>query len=157
MTVIARRITATPARVASEAWSVIVQLLAPQPESAARRELLAVTGIASSLIADEAMKFAPVVVYGTGPCVRIYCLYDDDAITGDNANETALAFNATEGDWSMSLPCPVEDLAWVQESLKKQSSRVTARDMATTVEGDKSDPAAATKAIQVDEGAFLRP
>lgn len=157
MTVVARRITATPARSAAEAWSVIIKLLAPQPDSAARKELLAIAGVASSLIADEAMKAAPVVVYGSGPRVRIYCLYGEDAITGDTANESALAFDATEGDWAMSLPCPADDLAWVQEALKKQSSRVTARDMATNVEEDKADSAAATKALQVDEEEFLRP
>ena len=39
MTVVARRIRATPERGASDAWQVIVDLIAPK-DGAARRELL---------------------------------------------------------------------------------------------------------------------
>jgi hypothetical protein len=46
MTVIARRIIATPVRSASEAWAAIVNILAPQSGSKARQELLAIEGIA---------------------------------------------------------------------------------------------------------------
>lgn len=98
MTVIARRIIATPARPASEAWSLIVELLAPESESQARKELLAIAGIASALIADEAMKTAPIVVSGSGPRVRIYCLYDEEAIVGEQAKETSLPAIPTAGN-----------------------------------------------------------
>src|SRR4030042_4651426 len=128
MTTISRKIIAIPARSASEAWKVIVNLIAPQTDSDAQRELLETTGIASSLITDEAMKNAPIVVYGVGPRIRIYCLYNEDAITGENASEETLPFSPTEGDWKMSLPCPAEDLDWVQRALKKRSGRITARD-----------------------------
>ena len=157
MTIVARRITATPARSATETWEVILDLLASDSNSLAREELLAISGIACSLIADEAMKTAPIVVYGSGPRVRVYCLYDEDAITGDNAKEDALSFNATEGDWYMSLPCYAADLTWVQEALKKLSNRITARDMATDVdiEKDRGNPTA--KDAEIDKEAFLRP
>lgn len=138
MTVVARKIKATPARPASEAWQVIVDLLAPRA-SDARDELLRVEGIASSLIASQAMKDAPIVVYGSGPRVRVYCLYDELAIEGETANEQKLASLPTEGDWSMSLPAPTEDLKWVQDSLKKRSSRVKARDMAEPVAAESSE------------------
>ena len=74
MTVIARRIKATPARSASSAWSVIVSLLAPKADSAARVELENIAGIAGSLISDEAFRSSPAVVYGSGPRIRLYCL-----------------------------------------------------------------------------------
>jgi len=158
MTVVARRIIAVPVRTASDAWAAIVNLLAPGPNSKARSELLHIAGVASALIADEAMK-APIVVYGSGPRVRIYCLYDEDAITGEAAREETLAFNATEGDWRMSLPCPADDLAWVQDALQKRSSHVTARDMTTTVDAEKSegDGTVSTDITDiVDTEAFFR-
>src|SRR5262245_32139944 len=121
MTVIARRVIATPARPASAAWTVIVNIIAPDESSDARKELESISGIASDLIADEALKSAA-VVYGAGPRVRVYCLYNEDAIAGDGASESSLAFDPTNGDWRMSLPCPAEDLDWVNEALKTKSN-----------------------------------
>lgn len=156
MTVVARRIKATPARPASEAWQVIVNLLAPVA-SDARSELLRVEGIASSLIASQAMKDAPIVVHGSSPRVRFYCLYDDEAIEGEQANEQKLATCPTEGDWSMSLPAPVEDLKWVQDSLKKRSSRVTARDMTGPVATESSeDEGQKSAGAAINPEAFFR-
>lgn len=153
MTVVARKIIAGPVRSASEAWTVIVDLLAPEPNSEARSELLKIMGVASSLIADEVMK-TPIVVYGSGPRVRIYCLYDEDAITGEDANEATLTFNATGGDWHMSLPSLTDDLHWIQDTLKKLSNHVTVRDMATAVDAEKSGTI--LPAIKVDTEAFFR-
>ena len=57
------------------------------PDGAARAELLAVAGIAASIIADQAPRDAAIVVTCDGPRTRIYCLYDEDAIDGAEANE----------------------------------------------------------------------
>lgn len=158
MTVVARRVCATPARSASEAWTVIMDLLAPSPASAARRELEAIAGIASGLIADEAMT-APIVTFGSGPRVRIYCLYDEEAISGEDANETPLAFDATSVNWHMSLPCPPADLAWVQAALATRSDLITARDQYAPVDDSETDEAVdsrATSEIVVDQERFFR-
>lgn len=156
MTVVARRIIATPARPASEAWAVMVDLLAPDKQSGARKELESVAGIASNLIADEAFDSAAGVVYGSGPRVRLYCLYGDKAISGDRASESALAFNPTEGDWQMSLPCPAEDLTWVRDALKEKSSRITARNVDEDIEeeGD-SEGRKASAGFEIDTEAFF--
>lgn len=155
----ARRVVATPERNASEAWKVIVDLIAPK-DGEARRELESVAGVATTLIADEAFKDAAAVVTGSGPRVRLYCLYDDDAIGGDKKNENALAFTATDGDWKMSLPCPADDLTWVREALKKKSSRITARDMTTKVEDEEQEQSSqgddASKAAAINREAFFR-
>lgn len=156
MTVVVRRIIATPVRSASEAWAVIVGLLAPQPGSEAHQELLAVGGIACSLITDETFKDAPAVIYGSGPRVRIYGLYDDEACIGENASEAPLTFEATAGEWQMSLPCRADDLQWVQEALKKRSTRVTARDMTATVESEQPVTDNAAKNVVVNREAFFR-
>jgi hypothetical protein len=156
MTIVAKRIVATPARSAIEAWTVIVDLLAPHTGSDARKELESVSGVVSNLIADEAFANEPGVVYGSGPRVRLYCLYGEAAISGDRANEFALAFNPTEGDWRMSLPCPADDLDWVRKALKKQSSRITARDMEEGVEeGANSEGHKASVGFEIDREAFL--
>lgn len=157
MTVVARRIIATPARPASEAWAVMVDLLAPDARSEARRELQSVAGIASNLIADEAFEGAAGVVYGSGPRVRLYCLYGEKATSGDRASESALAFNPTEGDWRMSLPCPAEDLAWVRAALKEKSGRVTARDKDEDVDEEGDSGERKTSAgFEIDTEAFFK-
>ena len=132
-TVASRTFRSTPHRDATETWSAIVDLLTQGKDGDARRELRAVAGIAASLIADQAPKAAPIVVTCDGPRTRIYCLYDDDAIDGSDASEDALGFDPLKGDWQVSLPCPEDDLSWVQAALKKHSNRITARDLATGI------------------------
>ena len=156
MTVVARRIAATPARSASEAWHVIVNLIAPA-EGSARNELQTIGGIVSCVIAEEAMKADACVVYGSGPRLRVYCLHNEDAITGEDTNEATLTFCPTEGNWQMSLPCPADDLAWVQQFLKERSTHVVAREVCTSVDDEESNEPATAKSAVVNRGAFLRP
>lgn len=155
MTSAARKVTAIPVRLATDTWQRIIDLVAPT-NKAARTELASVTGVAASLITREAMKSSPIIVAGDGPRLRIYCVYGEDAVAGDQANEAALAASPAEkGEWTMSLPCSADDLDWVRASLKKRSSRVTARDLAVTtlVEADaESEGSSAT--INVE--SFLR-
>jgi hypothetical protein len=157
MTVLGRHVRATPYRSADEAWEVIVGLLAPGDE-AARDELVSVGGVASSLIASEAVKNDSIVVYGAGPRVQVYCLYDEEAVGGERANEQKLPKSPTDGDWSLSLPCPAEDLLWVTEALAKRSTRVTARKLGEAVDANagKSEGKVNT-AVTVDKEAFFRP
>jgi hypothetical protein len=157
MSIVARRIRATPERGASDAWEVIVDLIAPK-DSAARRELLDIEGIASSIISTESPKDAPMVVRGKGPRVRMYCLYDDEAISGDDANESALADCPTEGDWAMSLPVDADDVAWVRDALAKKSARVTVREKSELCddEQEQSQQASMTEA-SINMEAFQRP
>lgn len=157
MSTVARRIRATPQRAASDAWQVIVDLIAPK-DGPARRELIGVEGIASSLITTESPKDAPMVVRGKGPRVRLYCLYDDEAVSGDDANEGALAECPTDGDWVMSLPADADDVAWVREALAKKSERVKVRDKSEAFD-DGEEPAkkSATGEAAINMEAFLRP
>ncbi len=157
VTVVVRRVAATPGRSAAEAWGVITDLTAP-PRSDARDELDRVAGVAMSLIAAEAMRDAPIVVSGAGPRLRVYCLYDDDAILGEGASEDPLAWVPTDGDWAMSLPCPAEDLTWVQAALACVSKRVTARDMAEAsvgIQDRRQEESGDLGPVNVE--AFLRP
>jgi hypothetical protein len=156
MSVVARRIRSTPVRSSNDTWSQIVDLLAPDKQSAAHKELQSVSGVSSSLITSEAMKDAPITCSGNGPRVRIYCLYDEAAILGEDANEAALQDCPTDGDWQLSLPCPTEDLDWVTKALKRQSTRITARDVAVRLGPTKDDNSdASSGAAQINVEAFL--
>jgi hypothetical protein len=157
MSTVARRIRATPERAASDAWQVIVDLIAPK-DGPARRELLGIEGIASSLISTESPKDAPMVVRGKGPRVRLYCLYDDDAISGDDTNEAALAECPTDGDWVMSLPADADDLAWIRDALAKKSTRVKVREKSEAFDdGEDQQKQSATAKAAINMEAFLRP
>lgn len=161
MTVVARTFISVPARSATDTWERIVALVAPDAKSAARNELAAVAGVVCSCIADEALADDPLVVHGVGPRLRIYALYGDDAVDGERANESALGWVATDGNWQMSLPCLADDLAWVESKLSKVSTRVTARETGTAVEGEQdANGRAATDRLDaapgMDMDAFFR-
>lgn len=154
-TVASRTFRSNPQRDALQTWTVIVDLLTQGKANAARTELLAVDGVAASVIAEQAPKDAAIVVTCDGPRTRIYCLYDDDAIDGADANEEVLGFDPLKGDWRVSLPCPADDLAWVQGALKKHGSRITARDLDAAVSADESTSAAKAQTLVFDPKGFL--
>jgi hypothetical protein len=158
MTTVASRIfRSSPYRSAAQTWSAIVELLTQGRTGASRDELLAVAGIASSVIADQAPKEAPIVVTCDGPRTRIYCVYDDAAINDAEANESALGFDPLKGDWSVSLPCKEDDLSWVQGALKKHGDRITARDVATGFFSDNEAETTKSEALILDPKGFLGP
>ena len=154
--IVTRRVVATPERLATEAWQVISDLIAPA-DTSARRELDQVAGIAMSLIALEAPRNSPIVVHGVGPRFRIYCLYDDEAILGEGQSEDVLSWSPVKGDWAMSLPCPADDLAWIQPELAKLSTRITARDATDPgPEERSSQPDSNSSLGEANREAFLR-
>ena len=156
MTTVARRtFRSTPARDALVTWTAIVDLLTRGTDDSARTELLAVAGIAASVIVDHGPGDAPIVVTCDGPRTRIYCLYDDDAIDGSDANEDPLGFDPLKGDWSVSLPSPADDLSWVQDALKVHSDRITARDPNSPVTKDQSRKATDPQTLVLDRKGFL--
>lgn len=161
MTVVSRTIVAIPERSADDAWNRIVELIAPDPGSNARTELASIAGVACSCITDEALADDPLVVHGTGPRLRIYALYGDDAVEGDRTNESPLNWTPTQGDWRMSIPCLADDLAWIQTKLARTSMRVTARELGAPVDGDedvenRSAIAPKESGRVLDVNAFLR-
>jgi hypothetical protein len=154
-TVASRTFASTPRRDAAQTWAAIVELLTQGRSGAARTELLAVSGVAANIIADQAPKDAPIVTTCDGPRTRIYCLYDDDAVEGSDANEEPLGFDPLASDWRVSLPCLKEDLSWVQSALKKHSTRITAREPgAEVVKAEDAAPLQA-HAFVFDPKGFL--
>lgn len=143
-----------PHRDALDTWKAIVELLTQGRSGSDRNELLAVGGTAASVISDHASKDAAIVVTCEGPRTRVYTLHDDDAIDGSDAKEDALGYDPLNGDWKVSLPCPAEDLVWVNNSLKQHSGRVTARDSAESMDGETTK-AASEGAFVLDPKGFL--
>jgi hypothetical protein len=126
-TVIARRVTATPIRTSSEVWDVIRRLLSPDSKSHAGAMLKRAGGVACSAIASEVLKQDAIVVYGTGPRIRVYCLYDDDALSGEDASEGELPKTPTEGDWRLSLPVLDEDFEWSARAVEACAPHISVR------------------------------
>jgi hypothetical protein len=155
-TIITRFFASTPQRTAGATWTAIISILAPDKKSSAYAELEKVAGVASALIASEAPANDAIYVYGNGPQVRVYCLFGDDAVSGDAVNEDAFTEAPTQGDWRMSLPCPAEDLDWTQKKLKSLSSRVTSRAVGEDVEYEKTKTAQASTALVLDLKEFLK-
>lgn len=156
MTTIARRtFRSTPHRDAHDTWRAIVDLLAQGHDGPAYSELLAVAGIAASLISDQAPRDSAVVVTCDGPRTRIYCLYDDDAIDGSDANEDPLGYDPLKGDWAVSLPCLTEDLNWVAAALNQLSTHITARDSADSISTEENKATTEAGALVLDPTGFL--
>lgn len=157
-TVASRVIRSSPFRDTTQTWTTIVDLLTQGKSGAKRDELLSIAGIASAVIAERGAEDAPIVVVCDGPRTRIYCCYDESAIAGDDAREDVLGYDPLSGNWTVSLPCPKDDLAWVQRALKEKSSRVTARDATTAVGVDRPDERSRLKEqdLTLDLEAFLR-
>lgn len=157
-TVHRRTFVSTPARDAARTWNGIVDLVAPGNTHPARKELLSVVGIAASVISDHAPKDHAIIVTCDGPRTRIYCLFDDDAVDGSDANEAALGYDALKGDWAVSLPCDADELDWVQRALKQHSTRITAREFGATVAADQEEPEASPQAaLVIDPKGLLEP
>lgn len=155
MATVAKRIMRScPSRDALETWSAISSLLA-MDGTEKRAELDSVAGIASSIIAEKDCKSSPILVHCEGPQTRFYCIYDDDAIDGSDANEDTLGYDPLRGDWSLSLPCNPDDLSWVTEALAQRSERITARD-SSEKSASKSDSHSSAEALEIDLARFLK-
>ena len=88
--------------------------------------------------------------------MRVYCLFDEEAITGEEVNEDALVKPATDGDWKTSIPCLPEDVAWSSKQLASLSGRISARSMDEDVKDDERESTAATTALTINAAEFLK-
>ena len=154
MTTIARRIRSSPYRDSIATWSTVVDLLTKGQSGEARTELMSVEGVAAAVIAEHGPQTSAIVVTCDGPRTRVYCTYDDDALDGSDANEDSLGYDPLKGHWAVSLPCPKNDLEWVQKALSKKSRRITARELSETVVKDDDDGDTADELV-LDRKAFF--
>jgi len=124
MSIVARKFSACPVRTAAQTWDTITSVLS-DGNSAVEKELLSISGITASIISDGTPKINPITIIGSGPRLRVYCLYDEDGSTEDS-NEASLNWNLFDGDWEIHLPVEKEDFGWVSKALKEKGSRFKA-------------------------------
>ncbi len=154
-TVVSRRFRSCPARDAHDTWLTIVDLLTRGVDDDRKRELLPVSGVAASLIADQTPKGEAIVVTCAGPRTRIYCIYDEDALDDSESSEQPLGYNPLAGDWRVSLPCTADDLAWVRSALAKLSTRVTARGPGDSIAGEQAEAGRSLGTFDIDTKGFM--
>lgn len=155
-TVIVRRVASTPTRTAAQTWEKIVEILAPDPNSDARKELAKASGVACASISSEATGDAAIIVWGNGPRVRVYCVFNENAITADGVNEDALSKSPTEGNWKMSIPCQPEDVKWSNGKLAAVSSRISARSSEDDLEDDASESVSSAHSVTINVEEFFK-
>ena len=155
-TVIVRKIAGSPIRTSSAAWDAICEIVAPGAASHARAILSRATGVASSSIASEVIKDRPIVVFGSGPRIRIYGLFDEDAMSGEDINEGPLPEVPTEGDWRMSIPCLDEDFDWCKREIKACAPHISVRRLDDDVPDEERD-SSSNNTVRINMEEFLKP
>ncbi|MBK8614735.1 MAG: hypothetical protein IPN85_15025 [Flavobacteriales bacterium] len=140
-----------------ETWEKICSILAPDSGSEARKELMKVAGEASSTISSEGPTDSPFIAHGSGPRIHVYCVYGEDAVSGEGVEEEALTTKPTAGDWSLSMPVPEEDLEWTRKSLKGKSTRITARASGEALAESKETASTLSSGLSINESEFYKP
>lgn len=136
-----RTLASTPQRTAKATWTRIVALISREG-STDREQLEAARSVMEALIADECPTDDPIVISGCEPRLVVYLTYNADALEmGDAIDE--LAWNPTQGDWSISAPANDADVAWMNAMLKSVAPRCSARKMGEAVAGDDDKSASA--------------
>lgn len=150
MTVVARRFTASPARTSTETWDAITSLVEAH-DSKAAKEFRGLRNLAASLINSEASAKEPIVISGAGPRVKIYCLFGDDAIDAEDSCEDALVQNPfSSSDWHVYLPCPDDEMKWMEPAVKNSSTRFTVYNAKDGYTGDVVVKAVVVEEIEVN-------
>lgn len=138
MSIVARKFNASPARLSSETWAAISTLVCGDDEKALA-EFTVVTGIGSSLLNDQLFEANAMVVVSKGPRLRIYCLYGEDAISGEDQNEEPLSWKPTEEEWHVFLPCAADEIKEIKKALKSKSNKFSAYDVDVGLPEDATD------------------
>lgn len=154
MTVVARRFLARPVRHASAAWAAITDCVC-KSNAQSRKEFEKVKGVASALIASDILQEHPLVIIGSGPRVRIYCLYDEDAISGDDKNEDTFGWDPSEGDWTAYLPCLTEEFDFFKAELAKKTDRILCYDSELGI-ADEEESSSKYRSLTIDIEGYRR-
>jgi len=157
MSTVARHFTASPARLSSATWQAISGLICKTDRDAAA-EFAKVGGLASSLINEKFFADNPLVLKNKGPRLRVYCIYGEDAITGDDVNESDLTWSPTSDEWHAFLPCSADEYDEMTASLKGKSVKFSIYNIEKGIPDDTEQEMAdsATAAASVDWGAFKK-
>jgi hypothetical protein len=138
MSVIVRRIAASPRRTSTATWDRISELLSS--ESGSERPVLTrVRNLVSVLIAEEYTADAPIVVIpATGERIRLYTLHGSAAIEDEESDAPLPIFPLEEPGWSVSLPCTPDELPTFEAQFEAHPG-FTVRDATTARLGPEED------------------
>lgn len=153
MTVVVRKFSASPEKDAVGVWNAITDLVC-HDVCAPRGEFVEVKGGACSVISDQVVKDHPIVIRGSGPLLRIYCLYGEDAVLGQDINEDSISWNPFKSDWKVYIPCPKDELDGLQTFLSKRCSNFEAYDPKEGLSFQKSESRSIVSEIEVDENVL---
>lgn len=157
MGMISRTIRSSPERTSVETWSKISEIVCGQ-DSEALKEFDKVSDYASSLIPEEFMKDHPMIIKGAGSQLRIYCLYGEDAVTGDDANEESLSWEITSKEWKVFLPCSKEELGWYEKALAGLSNKFKVYNLEDGLDKEEYQASKNTQKIEfnINEEAYRK-
>lgn len=146
---IRRDIASIPERDAKRTWSAIVNLVTGS-NSHDLEQLDNAAAILGDTIADEHPKTHPLVFQGSGPQLRIYLDYYQEAL--DRGTEIdPLSWNPTEDEnWSVQVPAEIGDVQWMNDLFAKKADRFTAYDIAKGFGDVKAVKDDGDKAIDID-------
>jgi len=149
MTVSVRKFSASPVRNATEVWNFIVDTISSS--DVIKTELRKVAGVAASIIADGIPSIFPITIIGSGPRLRLYCLYDEDAL-GDDKKEDPLNWKLFDQQWQVFFPVEKADQEWTDKILKGKGNNfftyVIGEEINTADEQEASQPSQLTINIE---------
>ncbi len=149
----ARRFAARPVRTSIEAWAAVRDALC-QDNNPAAAEFDRIQGVAASVISSNLPATHPFVFIGEGPRVRVYMVYNNQALNGGDLDESPLVSNPFESSWTGWVPASPDEIDRVQTHLRRLSDRFVAYD----VDHDLPEPKAARpdRSLTLDREAMRR-
>ena len=137
MSVATRKFAASPKRNAAETWTAIMAAIAPNNDSV-KSVLASVTGVAASVIAEGTPSSFPITVVGSGSRLRVYCLYDEDAVTAEEAHEDPLSWNIFESEWKIHFPADEVNFEPLKKILEGRGGQFVAYKIGEVIKGEES-------------------
>ncbi len=122
-----RDISSIPLRTAEATWQTIVDLITGA-DSVDAMQLQAATGVMASLITDDHYAQHPLTLVGLSHRLVLYCRYGQEALEAGEAVDD-LTWNPTAGDWTLFVPCDLENLVWVRKALKGRAPRFVVHEL----------------------------
>ena len=147
MSIFSRRVAARPERTASEAWGVAAEVLFGS-DADAREACERLSGIVAMTIAEQVPESHAITLIGTGPRIRLYFEYGDEAISGDDVDERPVDLDTEDRDWTLWLPCGTDDYEWMHSQTEKESAPIMAYDIEEGI--PEKEESAQTESVKSD-------
>lgn len=149
MSVTSRKFAACPERTSTQTWEKITDVLCKDSPSA-KIEFNSVIGGVSSVICDEIPKDSPIIIRGSGPLIRIYCLYGEDAILGLETSEEEVTWNPFIEDWKVYVPCDKDEMDLMKKVIENKSDNFEIYDKSKKITFTNKDRSLSESELSID-------